>query len=398
MLHTTRNEKLLTSYVLILYLILTIGPEQTSGNHQIHEKKAEDISTSPLKTTTALKSMNPTVNSKSIGEKEQNFRNSAQTKHKPNDHDKTTVSGQEGSSTVTQPQSSTVKINKGRSKIRWASDKIKNLNVTYKDSLKNAVTIIQDLFKYLKVTVVPTKGIKSQEVNKENPTAANQTDTNDGKGTVNVLVATERLESFALEYAKTHLKKNESIIFDKENFEMKIQRLATNRTEPLVYSGNKTAHESEKDCVRLELPPEVLKGKDIAISIIYYDISQFVPECPALKLQKRIIAAKVHPPPEGNLQENVTISFGRDKKEVDKPHCMFWNFTIKSAFNGSWSRKGCSLVKSDDNETICTCNHLTNFAILMQVGKLEDENNIAVSLDLFGYSESDSRNQNFNCS
>ncbi|KAK2560006.1 Adhesion G protein-coupled receptor L4, partial [Acropora cervicornis] len=50
---------------------------------------------------------------------------------------------------------------------------------------------------------------------------------------------------------------------------------------------------------------------------------------PALKLQKRIIAAKVHPPPEGNLQENVTISFGRDKKEVDKPHCMFWNFTIK---------------------------------------------------------------------
>ncbi|KAK2560005.1 hypothetical protein P5673_017590 [Acropora cervicornis] len=159
--------------------------------------------------------MNPTVNSKSIGEKEQNFRNSAQTKHKPNDHDKKTVSGQEGSSTVTQPQSST----------------IKNLNVTYKDSLKNAVTIIQDLFKYLKVTVVPTKGIKSQEVNKENPTAANQTDTNDGKGTVNVLVATERLESFALEYAKTHLKKNESIIFDKENFGMSICSLWCNFTE-----------------------------------------------------------------------------------------------------------------------------------------------------------------------
>ena len=43
--------------------------------------------------------------------------------------------------------------------------------------------------------------------------------------------------------------------------EIKIQRLATNRTEPLVSSGNKTAHEFEKDWVRLELPPEVLKGK-----------------------------------------------------------------------------------------------------------------------------------------
>ena len=30
-------------------------------------------------------------------------------------------------------------------------------------------------------------------------------------------------------------------------------------------------------------------------------------------------------------------------------------------------------MKSDDKDTICTCNHLTNFAIFMQVGKLEDE-------------------------
>ena len=34
---------------------------------------------------------------------------------------------------------------------------------------------------------------------------------------------------------------------------------------------------------------------------------------PALKLQKHIIAAKVYPSPQGNLQENVTISFGRVK-------------------------------------------------------------------------------------
>ena len=34
---------------------------------------------------------------------------------------------------------------------------------------------------------------------------------------------------------------------------------------------------------------------------------------PGLRLQKRIIAAKVYPSPQGTLQENVTISFGRDK-------------------------------------------------------------------------------------
>ena len=45
-------------------------------------------------------------------------------------------------------------------------------------------------------------------------------DSNDGKGSVNVLVATQTLESFAFDYAKTHLKKNESIIVVEENYGM----------------------------------------------------------------------------------------------------------------------------------------------------------------------------------
>ena len=43
--------------------------------------------------------------------------------------------------------------------------------------------------------------------------------------------------------------------------EMKIQRLARNRTEALVFSINNTAREFEKDWVGIALPPEVLKGK-----------------------------------------------------------------------------------------------------------------------------------------
>ena len=33
----------------------------------------------------------------------------------------------------------------------------------------------------------------------------------------------------------------------------------------------------------------------------------------------------------------------------------------------SWSSTGCSFVKELNKEITCTCNHLTNFAILMQV-------------------------------
>ena len=62
-------------------------------------------------------------------------------------------------------------------------------------------------------------------------------DTNDGKGSVNVLVATQKLESFAFEYAKTHLKKNESMIFDKENYSMSICSLWCNFTVRLCKLG-----------------------------------------------------------------------------------------------------------------------------------------------------------------
>lgn len=53
--------------------------------------------------------------------------------------------------------------------------------------------------------------------------------------------------------------------------------------------------------------------------------------------------------------------------------------------NGSWSGDGCSLVKSNRSHVVCTCNHLTNFAILMnikqyQVVYTKDETSIGTNI------------------
>ena len=61
---------------------------------------------------------------------------------------------------------------------------------------QNALTIIQTLLDDLKHTV------------------------EEGKRTVNVLVATEQLESFAFKYAMAHFAENQSDIFLKENYGM----------------------------------------------------------------------------------------------------------------------------------------------------------------------------------
>lgn len=41
--------------------------------------------------------------------------------------------------------------------------------------------------------------------------------------------------------------------------------------------------------------------------------------------------------------------------------------TIPFRNNDSWSGDGCSLVKTNGSHVVCTCNHLTNFAILINI-------------------------------
>lgn len=49
-----------------------------------------------------------------------------------------------------------------------------------------------------------------------------------------------------------------------------------------------------------------------------------------------------------------------------QPLCSFWNMSADSR-SYCWSQEGCSLVSTNAQSTTCKCNHLTNFAILMDV-------------------------------
>lgn len=40
---------------------------------------------------------------------------------------------------------------------------------------------------------------------------------------------------------------------------------------------------------------------------------------------------------------------------------------ILKFFYSGWSEEGCSVVYSNQTHTLCKCNHLTNFAILMDL-------------------------------
>ncbi|XP_078287494.1 adhesion G protein-coupled receptor L3-like isoform X6 [Rhinoraja longicauda] len=46
------------------------------------------------------------------------------------------------------------------------------------------------------------------------------------------------------------------------------------------------------------------------------------------------------------------------------PNCSFWSYS-KRTMTGYWSTQGCRMLGSNRTHTTCSCNHLTNFAVLM---------------------------------
>ncbi|NXP52273.1 AGRG2 protein, partial [Heliornis fulica] len=69
-----------------------------------------------------------------------------------------------------------------------------------------------------------------------------------------------------------------------------------------------------------------------------------------------------------NLKANVTVTLQNIKPNQDNStvRCVFWDFN-KNGGHGGWSYEGCIVKEIRVNETVCSCNHLTSFAVLMNL-------------------------------
>ena len=73
--------------------------------------------------------------------------------------------------------------------------------------------------------------------------------------------------------------------------------------------------------------------------------------------------------------------------------CVFLDFLIESSTDnsilsaGQWSERGCNRSKSLSNTsvTVCECNHLTHFAILLSAAPLNLTDAVVLSLEVVGY-------------
>ncbi|XP_075710137.1 adhesion G-protein coupled receptor G2 isoform X2 [Rhinoderma darwinii] len=84
-------------------------------------------------------------------------------------------------------------------------------------------------------------------------------------------------------------------------------------------------------------------------------------------LVSKVISSSVANLSVTNLSQNITVTLKTSpKNDSDVVNCVFWDFN-KNNGSGGWSSYGCFVANTTQSETVCKCNHLTSFAILMDV-------------------------------
>ncbi|XP_052833922.1 adhesion G-protein coupled receptor G6 isoform X1 [Octopus bimaculoides] len=82
------------------------------------------------------------------------------------------------------------------------------------------------------------------------------------------------------------------------------------------------------------------------------------------KIGSRIIAANIPNVKIADLDEPVKISFNVTGQTATNPQCVYWDDSPGQ--NPHWSSKGCNTSNDVSGENVvCSCNHLTSFALLM---------------------------------
>ncbi|XP_046729152.1 cadherin EGF LAG seven-pass G-type receptor 1 isoform X2 [Silurus meridionalis] len=151
-------------------------------------------------------------------------------------------------------------------------------------------------------------------------------------------------------------------------------------------SQTRSAEEDHTQKERRKREAEGPSHHPVAAVIVYRTLGQLLPERydpdrRSLRLPNRpiintpIVSATVHnegQPLSMPLEQPITLDYIlMETEERSKPVCVFWNHSIAIGDTGGWSAKGCELTLRNKTHISCQCNHMTSFAVLMDMSKRE---------------------------
>ncbi|KAL4217408.1 hypothetical protein ACF0H5_023858 [Mactra antiquata] len=101
------------------------------------------------------------------------------------------------------------------------------------------------------------------------------------------------------------------------------------------------------------------------------------------EINSKVVAARMTKrgiPVEDLGDEYVTAVF-RIKEYNKNMVCAYWNYSA-SQDAGGWETKGCMMESKDEGHVICKCDHLTNFAVLidLEAGSISDTDKLVLGI------------------
>uniref|UniRef100_A0A669PEW2 Cadherin EGF LAG seven-pass G-type receptor 1 n=1 Tax=Phasianus colchicus TaxID=9054 RepID=A0A669PEW2_PHACC len=133
--------------------------------------------------------------------------------------------------------------------------------------------------------------------------------------------------------------------------------------------------------------PDDSTHRTVAMVIIYRSLGHLLPENydpdrRSLRLPNRpiintpVVSTAIHSDgelPPNLVEKPIIVEYAMlETEERTKPVCVFWNHSIMIGGTGAWSSRGCELFSRNQSHIACQCNHLTSFAVLMDISKREN--------------------------
>ncbi|XP_073673035.1 adhesion G-protein coupled receptor G6 isoform X2 [Garra rufa] len=163
--------------------------------------------------------------------------------------------------------------------------------------------------------------------------------------------------------------------------------IATNMTDPQIDFES----EAQNALAVVTLPPTLLQNlsnpptdRVSRINFMFFSKTGLFQDRQSngMSLNSYVVASSVGNFTIKNLQDPVKIEIAHLKYQRDpKRLCVFWDFSLQNEDRtGGWSSEGCEVSpESNSNRTVCLCNHLTHFGILMDISgasaQIDEKNN-----------------------
>ncbi|XP_077443937.1 adhesion G-protein coupled receptor G6 isoform X5 [Stigmatopora argus] len=145
--------------------------------------------------------------------------------------------------------------------------------------------------------------------------------------------------------------------------------IPTNANDPQIAFKS----ELRNPLARITLPPSLPLGSEDSsltrINFLFFTTaSLFKMEQDGRALVSYVVASSVGNRSIRNLKDPVEIHIAHlSPQSVLSPVCVFWDFGMNGD-SGGWNGAGCRPSKeSGVNRTVCLCDHLTHFAVLMDI-------------------------------